>query len=261
MEPSNGHRQAIFHMTRDEIIGEPSFTKSSDLGVIQFEHGYDMEIMSVIAAKAESMRYTVAEKRHLNLKYIRGAHEYIPEVLELVHAPGRLARLGALASIELEVYPLSVISSIITFQDADSEGSIVWHTDGIPITEMVPLSIDSLVGGELELYLGNSEVGLARIAAGKKIGDDETVRVTHRVGFSIFGQLMRLMHRVTPIEQGSRITLNLNLRSLRHPYIDDNTICYLAADNPDLTWLDQYIHDVREQQLPRYLHANAERTR
>lgn len=252
-----GWHRPTFQLTREEIIGEPSYTKSSDLGVVQVQHGYDPEIVAAIAAKAQELRYTVAEKRHLNLKFVRGAHEHIPEILELVHAPGRLTRLEALAGTELEVYPLSVISSIITFQDA--EGSIVWHADGIPITEMVPLAIHDLVGGDLELYRGNSEVGLARVAAGETIGDDETVRVVHQMGHSIVGQLMRLMHRVTPIAQGSRITLNMNLRSALRPYVDDNTLCYLAADNPELDWLDEYIADVRDHQLPGYLRANAGR--
>jgi hypothetical protein len=247
-----------FGMTRDDIIGEPSYTKSSNLGVLQFAHGYDEELLAVIAEKATRLRYTLAEKRHLNLKYIRNAHSHIPEINELIHASGRLARLSSLAEVELEVYPLSIISSIVTFQSADSnEGSIVWHADGIPITEMVPLSIENLVGGELELYRGSSEVGLARVAANEEINESETVRVDHRAGYSIFGQLMRLMHRVAPIEQGSRITLNLNLRSAKHPYIDDNSLCYLAADNPDLEWQNEYLSDVRERQLPSYMAAQA----
>jgi hypothetical protein len=253
-------REVAFRITRDELLGEPSYTKSSDLGVIQFAHDYDRDILAAIEAKAQQLRYSVAQKRHLNLKYIRAAHTHIPEINELIHAPGRLAALSELAGVELEVYPLSIITSIITFQGAGDEGSIVWHTDGIPITEMVPLAIDGLVGGDLELFRGSSEVGLARNAAGETIGPDETVRVRHRLGFGILGQLMRVMHRVTPIEEGSRATLHMNLRSARHPYIDDNSMCYLAADNPGLEWQDEYLTDVRETVLPRYLAAQAERS-
>jgi len=250
--------QVTFQMTRDEIIGEPSYTKSSNLGVVQFRHSYDAALLAVIAHKAYQLRASLAKKRHLNLTYIRGAHVHIPEINELVGHTGRLAMLSRIAGIELEVYPLSIISSIITFQDADSEGSIVWHTDGIPITEMVPLAIEDLHGGELELYRGSCEVGLARhYEAKEQIEASETVRLAHRPGYSILGQLMRLMHRVSPIERGARVTLNMNLRSAARPYIDDNTLCYLAADNPDFEWRDEYFADVRERQLPRYLQIQA----
>jgi len=259
MKCTTDQLEIVFSMTRDEIIGEPSYTKSSNLGVVQFRHNYDQQILSHVAQKAQELRYTIAKKRQLNLKYIRGSHLHIPEINELVNAPGRLARLSEIAAVELEIYPLSIISSIITFQDADSEGSIVWHTDGIPITEMVPLAIDGLVGGELELYLGSSEVGLARLyEAHEEISDSKLVRVKHQLGFSILGQLMRLMHRVNPVTHGSRMTLNMNLRSAKRPFIDDNTMCYLAADNPELEWQSEYFEDVRSRQLPRYLAAQAE---
>lgn len=253
---SDTQPEITFSKTRDEIIGEPPYTKSSNLGAIKFRHPYDPNLLEVIARKALELRYTVAEKRHLNLKYIRGAHLHIPEIMELMNARARLELLSSLAGVDLEVYPLSVISSIVTFQDAETEAAIVWHADGIPITEMVPLAIDDLDGGELELFRGNSEVGLARhYQAGEEIRDDETIRLPHRLGYSIVAQLMRLMHRVTPIVRGSRVTLNMNLRSAKHPYIDDNTMCYLAADNPDFNWQGEYIADVREHVLPRYLAA------
>jgi hypothetical protein len=256
MESQGGRVDISFKMTRDEIIREPSYTKSSNLGVVQFRHTYDETVLATIAQKAHELRYTMAKKRHLNLTYIRGAHLHIPEIQELVFAPGRLGMLSELAGVELEVYPLSIISSIITFQDADSQGSIIWHTDGIPITEMVSLAIDDLVGGELELYCGSCEVGLARhYERHQQITESETVRLPHRRGYSILGQLMRLMHRVSPITHGSRVTLNMNLRSAKHPYIDDNTMCYLAADNPELEWQQDYIADVRDCQLPLYLDA------
>ena len=150
---------------------------------------------------------------------------HIPEICDLMNAPGRLLLLSSLAGVNLEIYPLSVISSIITFQNSENEGSIVWHADGIPITEMVPLVIDNLEGGELELYCGSSEVGLARhYGAGEEIRDDETIKLPHLMGCSIMGQLMRLMHRVRRITRGSRVTLNMNLRSAMHPYIDDNSV-------------------------------------
>jgi hypothetical protein len=68
---------------------------------------------------------------------------------------------------------------------------------------------------------------------------------------------MRLMHRVAPISRGSRITLNLNLRSLEQPYIDDNSMYYLAADNPSLDFVDEYVTDLRERQLPAFVAKHA----
>ncbi|MDH6238613.1 tetrahydromethanopterin S-methyltransferase subunit F, partial [Cryobacterium sp. CG_9.6] len=37
------------------------------------------------------------------------------------------------------------------------------------------------------------------------------------------------------------------------PYIDDNPMFYLAADNPTFDWVDEYVNDVRTRQLPAYL--------
>jgi hypothetical protein len=123
---------------------------------------------------------------------------------------------------------------------------------------MIPLFIDDrLVGGELEIFAGPSEAGLARHAADDHFDDDEIVRIGHRTGYSIVGQLMRLMHRVAPISRGSRITLNLNLRSLEQPYIDDNSMYYLAADNPSLDFVDEYVTDLRERQLPAFVAKHA----
>ncbi len=244
----------IVNLSRDEIIGQPTYTKVSNLGVLQFRHDYDAQLVELIASKAEALRYTAAEKRHLNLKFIRNAHALIPEILELVNQPGRVDRLSALAETELEVYPVSVISSIITFQGHhEDEGSIIWHADGIPVTEMVPLRITDLQGGELELYSGDPERGLSSIADNQVLPESEIISISHRMGYSIFGQLMRLVHRVAPISGGSRITLNMNLRSKEKPYIDDNSMFYLAADNPEGPWKDEYINDVFERKLPKYL--------
>ncbi len=244
----------IVSLSRDEIIGHPTYTKISDLGVRQFRHAYDAHLIEVIARKAEELRYTAAEKRHLNLKFIRNAHTLIPEILELVNQPGRIDKLSALAGTELEIYPVSVISSIITFQGHhEDEGSIVWHADGIPVTEMVPLRITDLQGGALELYSGDPERGLWSIADNKTIPESQIISISHRMGYGILGQLMRLVHRVAPISAGSRITLNMNLRSKEKPYIDDNSMFYLAADNPEGSWKEEYIDDVFQCKLPKYL--------
>jgi hypothetical protein len=245
-----------FAMTREQIVGRPSSYQVSDLGVVQAPHGYDPALLQRILERALALKRAHAHKRHLDLNFIRGAHLLIPEILELVHAPGRLERLSAQAGTRLEVYPLSVISSIITFTSpSPDDGAIGWHADGIPVTELVPLAIEDLEGGELELYRGDFDHGLARLARGETIGADEIVRLDHALGYSVCGQLMRLMHRVRPASRGFRVTLNLNLRSADKPWLDDNSLTYLAADNPDMAWLDDYVADVRQRVLPAYLAA------
>lgn len=210
---SQANQSIVFSRARQEIIGEPGYHQVSDLGVVQFRNSYDEQLLQTIADKAKDIKDERSDKRHLDLKYIRDAHRYIPEILELFHSETRIEWLSKLAGTRLEPYPISVISTIITFMDAHEDGSIMWHADGIPVTELVPLEMPELEGGELELYKGNSELGLARQARGEKIEDAEILRVQHRTGHSILGQLMRLMHRVRPITSGYRITLNMNLRS------------------------------------------------
>jgi hypothetical protein len=245
-----------FAMSREQIVGRPSSYQVSDLGVVQAAHGYDPELLRHILERALALKQAYAQKRHLDLNFIRGAHLLIPEILDLVQARGRLDRLSALAGTRLEVYPLSVISSIITFTSpAPDDGSIGWHADGIPVTELVPLAIEDLEGGELELYRGDFDHGLARVARGETIGEAEILRLRHAMGYSVCGQLMRLMHRVRPVTRGYRVTLNLNLRSAERPWLDDNSLTYLAADNPDMAWLDDYVDDVRSRVLPAYLAA------
>jgi hypothetical protein len=238
----------LFQKTRSDIIGGPSYAASSNLGVVQFKHPYDEELIDSIRTKAELLRHSVAEKRHLNLKYIRAAHLYIPEICEIVNYPNRLQILSELANDDLEVYPVSVISSIVTFQDGQDEGSVMWHTDGVPVTEMIPLSIQNLHGGKLEVYSGYSEVGMAEhYTAGHSIKESDKLQIEHRMGYSTLAQFIRIMHRAEPIKQGSRITLNVNLRSKNRPFIDDNNLCYLGADNPGFEWQEEYINDVKKQ--------------
>jgi hypothetical protein len=259
-QQGNTRPEPIFEMTRDEIVGQPTFTKCSDLGVVQCEHGYDPILLGEIARKASALRHSdAAAKRHLNLKFVRAAHHRIPEIGELINDSRRLERLSTIAGTRLEAYPLSVVSSIITFQGADeAEGSVVWHTDGVPVTELIPLVIDdTLGGGELEIFKGSSETGLARQVANDRFDDDEIIRIIHRKGYSIVAQFIRVMHRVAPISRGSRITLNLNLRSHERPHIDDTSMCFLAADNPEREWEAEYIRDVRKRQLPQYLRERA----
>lgn len=242
--------------SRSEIIGYKNFYQVSDLGVVQFKHNYDPAILKTILKKAIEIKSACAEMRQLSLNYIRDASSHIPEINELLHAPERVRLAGHLAGTKLEPYPISVISSIITFTSAEPEdGAITWHADGVPVTELIPLAIVDPEGGELELYRGVADEGLARVHQGQEIEPDKIIRIQHHEGYSILGQLMRLMHRVRPVTRGYRITLNLNFRSLEKPFIDDNSMCYLAADNPDFAWQSQYIDDVRTRQLPAYLRS------
>lgn len=246
----------IAEFTRREITGYRNYHQISDLGVVQFKNNYDAELLRVILDKARKIKDSYAEMRQLNLNYIRDASAHIPEICELLHSPERIEVAEQLTGVRLEPYPISVISSIITFAGAcPKDGAITWHSDGVPLTELVPLEIVDPDGGELELYRGCADEGLARVHAGETISPEETIRITHRMGYSVLGQLMRLMHRVRPMFAGHRITLNLNYRSADQPYIDDNSMCYLAADNPDFRWLNQYLEDVRSRQLPAYLRS------
>lgn len=242
--------------SRSDITGYKNHHQISDLGIVQYRHNYDSELLKFILKKALEIKKSHSEMRQLNLNYIRDATSHIPEIRELLYSPDRIALAEELAGTRLEPYPISVISSIITFTSpSQSDGAITWHADGVPVTELVPLSIMDPIGGELELYRGVADEGLARVHSGKEISSDEIIRVVHREGDSVLGQLMRMMHRVRPMSQGHRITLNLNFRSVDKPFIDDNSMCYLAADNPDFSWMNEYIEDVKKKQLPAYLRS------
>lgn len=257
-----GERQdVVTRRSRTEITGYPNHHQVSDLGFVQFDNGYDPALLSVIAAKAQRIKATHARKRQLNLNYVRDAVSLIPEIRELVEAPGRRERLSELAGTELEPYPIPVIATILTFTGhAPADGAIGWHADGVPVTELIPIVIENASGGELELYQGLCDEGLAQVHAGWTIPEERILRVEHAVGRSVLAQLMRVMHRVRPMGSGFRITLNLNFRSREKPFLDDNSMCYLGADNPDFAWEAGYVDDVKRRQLPAYL-AGLERGR
>ncbi|MBW4718610.1 hypothetical protein [Saccharothrix obliqua] len=243
-------------ITRTELLGRPTVWRVSDLGVTQTPHDYPADLLGEILAKAIAIKESAAEKRHLNLRYIRGAHQHIPEVAELVHHPGRLAALSELAGVRLEPYPISVISTTITFMGASAEdGTVDWHADGVPVTEIIPLAMEDVEGGELTVFRGNYEEGMARLADGEEFTPAELAVFPHRVGHRTVAQLMRVLHRTAPMTRGYRVSLNLNLRSAERPYVDDNPLYYLAADNPTFDWVDEYLDDVRQRQLPAYLAA------
>lgn len=239
--------------SRDDFIGHPTFHKVSDLGLVQFKHTYDRSLLDKITKKAVELKEEHAFNRHLSLRYIRGAQRFIPEINDLIYDAARLGNLSKLAGTELESYPLDVITSLITFMGpSDEDGSVGWHTDGAPVIEQIPLVLDKLEGGELQVYQGDSEVGLYKLSEGEKFNENEFLCVAHHKEYSMLSQFFRVLHRTNLITKGQRITLVLNLRSKEKSFINDNTSFYVGADNPDFDWFDQFRTDVRERQLPAY---------
>lgn len=245
------------YVGRHELLGYDTHLKVSDLGVAQRRHDYPAELLATVLAKALALKAGASDRRHLDLRLIKNAAAHIPEVNELVHWPGRLEALSAIAGEDLEPYPVGCIASTITFMRASPEDGVVdWHADGIPLTEIIPLQItDDAVGGELTVLAGNHETGFARLARGERFDEAELWTFPHRLGHSTLAQLMRVLHATAPMPSGARVSLNLNLRSRTRPYIDDNPMYYLGADNPDFDWVDEYVEDVRDRQLPSYLAA------
>ena len=240
-------------VSREAILGHDTSWKVSDLGLVQFRHGYDPALLKTIREKALEIKEEHAIHKHLDLKYIPAAHQHIPEIEDLINDPERLDRLSDFAGTRLEPYPISVIKSAITFM-GPNDGSIEWYADGVPLTELIPLSIsDPIVGGELEVFLGNTDEAQARQDRGADIEKHEAMRIPHKMNYSTLGQMLGVLHRTQPIHFGERITLNLNLRSVEKPYIDDNRLFYLAADNDeDRSWVDEVVADLWQRQLPAY---------
>lgn len=236
----------------ESIIGLPTYWKVSNLGIVKYHHDYDSSLLETIRKKAKDLKNQLAHNMHKNHTYIRGAQKYIPEILELHHNPQRLAQLEELAQTPLEPYHISVITSSLTYM-SPSDGAIDWHSDGTPIAEIIPLIIEDLEGGELEVYQGHYDVGLGELERDGEISSEKIMSVKHQVGCAVFGQFMSLLHRVKPVTKGRRISLNMTYRSKEKPYFDHHTMWYLGADNPDFEWQDDYINDVKTKQLPAYL--------
>ncbi|QPC95292.1 hypothetical protein GA829_26590 [Mesorhizobium sp. INR15] len=73
------------------------------------------------------------------------------------------------------------------------------------------------------------------------------------MNYATLGQFLGVLHRTAPIQHGSRVTLVLNQRSVAKPYVDDNRMFYLAADNDqDREWVNELADDVWANQLPAY---------
>ena len=245
-------RQSI---SREAIIGHDTSWKVSDLGAVQFKHTYDENLLRKIHDAAIALKEEQAHQKHLNLTFITGADRFIPEINELIHDKERLDRLSTLAGTRLEPYPLSIVSSTVTFMGpSNADNSVDWHCDGVPVTELIPLTLDDhIVGGELEICLGECEVSKALIYDGKEISSRDTFKVQHKLGYSTLAQFVNVYHRTVPISAGTRVTLVLNLRSVEKPFVDDNRMFYLAADNDDdFDWVEEMRRDVCERQLPAY---------
>ena len=247
---------AIRHsISREAIIGHDTAWKVSDLGAVQFKHDYDEGLLKRIEEAAIAMKEEQAHRKHLNLTFITGADRFISDINDLIHDKARLERLSAFAGTELEPYPLSIVGSTVTFMGPDGgDNSVDWHCDGVPVTELIPLQLDDhIVGGELEICHGECEIAKALIYDGKEIPSRDTFKIQHKVGYSTLAQFVNVYHRTAPITVGTRITLVLNLRSVEKPFVDDNRLFYLAADNnDDFDWIEEMQRDVRERQLPAY---------
>ena len=245
-------RQCI---SRDAIVGHETAWKVSDLGLVQYKHNYDMDLLERIRQAAIKLKEERAFQKHLDLTFITGADRFIPEIGELLHDPKRLDFISELAGTRLEPYPMSVVGSTVTFMGPyGGDGTVDWHCDGVPVTELIPLSIsDPIIGGELEVFLDNCEIGKAKVERGEEIPESDLLRIPHKVGCSTLAQFVGIFHRTAPIKYGERITLVLNSRSVDRPFVDDNRMFYLAADNDqDRNWVEEMAEDVWSKQLPAY---------
>jgi len=248
-------------LSRRAILGHESATQFSNLGIMQSPHDYNPALLETILKKAKEIKAEHAIHRHLDLTYIPNADAYIPEIRELLHDAARLERLSDLAGTRLEPYPISVIAATVTFMSAGNDGTLTWHNDGVPATELIPLEIsDPIVGGELEVYRGVCEEGMARVAQNKELPADQCIRVQHKLGYSTLGQLHGICHRTNPVRYGHRVTLNLNSYSVDMAHIDNNTLAYLAADNGNdrtAPWVEEYVEMAFGRQLDTYQASQA----
>ncbi|ROO25608.1 hypothetical protein [Salinisphaera japonica] len=241
-------------LPRKDILGYESAWNISPFGLAQFEHNYDPDLLLKIEKKALALKETHAIHKHLDLTFITGADRFIPEIGELIRDSDRLRYLSEVIGTPVEPYPFSVVSSTVTFM-GPTDGSVSWHGDGVPVTELIPLSLsDDLQGGHLQVYRGNPDEGRAFLNSGATLDPEKIEPFQHRLGYSTVGQFLGVLHRTAPITQGTRTTLVLNLRSRVMPWVDDNRLFYLAADNDhdQSNWVDEIRADVYDNQLPAY---------
>ncbi|MDQ9127700.1 hypothetical protein RDT67_14825 [Serratia fonticola] len=243
----------VTNIDRKSILGHDSAWKISNFGVAQFMHNYDPELLAKIKEKALNLKKDFAIHKHLDLTFITGADRYIPEINQLINNSKRLDDISKLIGMKMESYPLSIVSSTITFMSS-ADGAADWHSYGVAVTELIPLSIsEQIQGGNLEIYNGITEEGKAILESGEVITSNKIIGLDHKCGYSTLGQFIGILHRTAPISIGERVTLVLNLRSQEKSFIDDNRMFYLAADN-DLNsdWVHELKQDVWNNQLPAY---------
>ncbi|MDX8526943.1 hypothetical protein RFM68_20790 [Mesorhizobium sp. MSK_1335] len=240
-------------MSREAIIGHETAWKVSTFGVAQYRHGYDPALLAAIEEAALKLKASHAVHKHLDLTFITGADRYIPEIKELLNDKLRLEKLSDMMGTKLEPYPLSIVGSTVTFMNP-RDGAVEWHCDGVPVTELIPLSIsDPLIGGHLEIYCDDSETGRSILESGRDLPRNKIMRIDHKMNYATLGQFLGVLHRTAPIQLGERVTLVLNQRSATKPYVDDNRMFYLAADNDhDRAWVNELAEDVWTNQLPAY---------
>ncbi|NEO55209.1 MAG: hypothetical protein F6K54_20290 [Okeania sp. SIO3B5] len=241
----------IHHYTREELIG-PSFWKFSDLGMVQFQNNYDQALLDTIRRKAIALKNSLSSPSCLSSSYIREPHKHIIEINELLEDKERIARLESFVGNSLEVYPLSIARCFIHFMNPN-DGSLFWHSDAVPSLEIINLELSDVVGGEMQIYKGSEDEGRMELVKNGKIPEEKLLTVKPRLEYSVFGQFTRTLHRTRPIESGSRIALLIAYRSKEKPYIDDNTVWFLAADNPRMEWLDDFTQDIKSTKIPAYL--------
>ncbi len=248
-------------ISRDAIIGHETAWSVSQLGAVQFRHAYDPALLEAIRVKALQLKQEHAVRKHLDLTFITGADRFIPEIKELINDRARLDTLSGFAGTKLQPYPLSTVGTTVTFM-SPTDGAVDWHCDGVPVTELVPLEIsDPIIGGELEVYLGDCEVGRSRINRNLPLAERDILRIRHQMGYSTLGHFLGVLHRTAPIHYGTRVTLVLNLRSVEKPFVDDNRMFYLAADtDQESAWVKEMAQDVWENQLPAYRRFEEART-
>ena len=247
--------EILHHYSREDLIG-PSSWKFSDLGLVQFENGYDPELLGRIRDQAIALKDRLASPSCLSTTYIRAPHLHIPELADFVFDLTRISQLEEFAQTRLEVYPLNIASCFIHFMSHE-DGSLAWHSDAVPSLEIINLALDDLEGGQMEIYCGSEDEGRSLLESADALPVDALREIEPRIGYSVYGQFTRTLHRTKPITKGNRIALLIAHRSVEKPYVDDNSLWFLGADNPDFEWAGEFVRDERERKLPAYLRDKA----
>ena len=202
-----------------------------------------------IANSATSLE-RFASGKFLGLKHLRGAHQLIPEVAQLVNDPKRLADLSDICGIELEPYPFSKAGSHINYYEANRL-TISYHTDGPPFVELIPLLLEGeQKGGSTLVFNGNPREGLSKQQLDREMSSAAAIALPHKLGNSILMQGRSLFHAAESLTRGRRITLVLPMRSKKQPWKDNNTLERLLLDDNPEDVIDEWIKDAVERRFP-----------